>query len=96
MTLCSATRGLGDLAKRDPMHNLAVSQTRMFSVWNLRYSPTARHFAQPGRVATVGLVCLVQRRTALRGLIHQTPQVALPGRMGTTQRHHRLATRETA
>ena len=68
MTLCSAACGLGDLAKSEPMHNLAVSQTRMFSVWNLRYSPTAWHFAQPGRVGSVAAVFPVQRRTALRGL----------------------------
>ena len=68
MTLCSAACGLGELAKREPMHNLAVSQTRMFSVWNLRYSPTAWHFAQPGRVGTVSLVCLVQSPAAPHGL----------------------------
>jgi len=40
----------------------------MFSVWNLRYSPTAWHFAQPGRVGIVGLVFPVRLRTALWAL----------------------------
>jgi len=68
----------------------------MFSVWNLRYSPTAWHFAQPGRVGTVSLVCLVQSPAAPHGLnitFHRSRALDC----GTTQRRCRgLAARETA
>jgi hypothetical protein len=53
MTLCSATRGLGCVAIRDPMHYLAVSTPRMKCVLNLTKHATAVHFAQPGRVAVM-------------------------------------------